>query len=123
MCKYGDLDSRPEEARAAAVVVEAPNEHAELFAVAHHDCALRRLALHLLVVRLELHEVLLVAPAVNLEAVESQPTLKAFVDSVLSDAGLAAAATTGGISLNRTDQEIVRQHWQEALASGKGDAS
>jgi len=49
--------------------------------------------------------------------------LKAFVDSVLSDAGLAAAATTGGISLNRKDQDIVRQHWQDALATGKGDAT
>jgi aspartate oxidase len=60
---------------------------------------------------------------VNLEAAESQPTLKAFVDSVLSDAGLAAAATTGGISLDRTDTDTVRQHWQDALATGKGDAT
>ena len=60
---------------------------------------------------------------VNLQAVDSQPALKAFVDSVLSDQGLAAAAATGGISLDDPEQDEVRQHWQEALTSGKGDAS
>ena len=60
---------------------------------------------------------------VNLQAIDSQPTLKAFVDSVLSDAGLAAAAATGGISLDSAERDAVRRHWQAVLASGKSDES
>ena len=60
---------------------------------------------------------------VNLQAVDTQPTLKAFVDSVLSDVGFAAAAATGGISLNHSEQDDARGHWQAVLSSGKGDES
>jgi len=60
---------------------------------------------------------------VNLQAVNSQPTLEAFVDSVLSDSGLGAAAETGGISLDSAERDATRRHWQAVKVSGKGDGS
>lgn len=59
---------------------------------------------------------------VNLTAVRADPTLTAFVDLVVSEQGLEAAATSGGVALDPATAARVRDHWETALASGRGDS-
>ena len=59
---------------------------------------------------------------VNLDDVETDPTLDAFVDELLSPTSLAMAASTGGVALSEAEADAVRAHWASALSTGKGDS-
>jgi hypothetical protein len=60
---------------------------------------------------------------VNLDAVTNEPTLRAFIDQVLQPAGLATAASTGGIALDKSEGDETRDHWRDALETQRGDAA
>jgi phosphate transport system substrate-binding protein len=59
---------------------------------------------------------------VNLDNVETDPTLDAFVDQLLSPASLAMAASTGSVALSEAEANAVRAHWASAMSTGKGDS-
>jgi phosphate transport system substrate-binding protein len=60
---------------------------------------------------------------VNLAAVAATPTEDAFVDALVSSAGLATAGAVGGVPLTEQEGDEVRAHWQSARSTGKGDTA
>ena len=60
---------------------------------------------------------------VNLAAVAANPTENAFVDALVSSAGLATAGAVGGVALTEQEGDEVRAHWQSARSTGKGDTA
>ncbi|MFM9124853.1 MAG: hypothetical protein ACKOSO_06775 [Actinomycetota bacterium] len=52
----------------------------------------------------------------NVAAARTDPALRAFVDAVLSDRGVATATAVGGVALATGDAEAQRAAWRRALA-------
>jgi len=53
---------------------------------------------------------------VNVAAARTDPALRAFVDAVLSERGIATATAVGGVALATGDAEAQRAAWRRALA-------
>lgn len=58
---------------------------------------------------------------VNLDAARGDPTLRAFVESALSDDGLRLATASGGLAIDPDEAAQVREHWRRALDGNRGD--
>lgn len=57
---------------------------------------------------------------VNVDQARRDPALRAFVDAVIADAGLATAAAVGGVALGPSDADAQRAAWRRSVDGGGG---
>ena len=57
---------------------------------------------------------------VNVAEARRDPALRALVDAILADAGLATAAAVGGVALSGADADAQRAAWRRSVDGGDG---